>query len=329
MKAKIYSLTAGLICLVAPVTAVAQSVAAQDPDSTKAAVRFQQGVELYREGSYEGALAEFRKAYQISPSYRVLYNVAQAQYALHDFVGAYRVLRQYMAEGGADIASERRLQVDDMSAKLAERIARLEITANVVGADIRIDDVSVGRSPLSEAILVNVGTRKVSVVKAGLPEAVRVVTVAGRETVKVDLHLDEPVAVAPSQTQTAQEVPVIATMESPAPPSHLGLIVSLSTTAALAVGTGIFGYLALHAQDDFKSQLNTYPNTKDQIESARTKSKNYGYIADAFGAATILSGGAALYFALTAGPSRAPKPGKAMVVGWAPTLGGMVLQGAF
>jgi len=82
---------------------MAQSKGTADEDSAKAAVRFQQAVELYREGSYEGALAEFRKAYQISPSYRVLYNIAQTQYALHDFVSAHRSLVQYMAEGRGEI----------------------------------------------------------------------------------------------------------------------------------------------------------------------------------------------------------------------------------
>ncbi len=331
MTAKAYSVAIGMVYLFAPVVATAQQPVAQDSASAVAAARFQQGVELYREGSYEGALAEFRKAYQITPSYRVLYNIAQTQYVLHDFVGAYKSLRQYVAAGGADIPADRRAQVDDMSAKLAERIAHLEISTNVAGADIRVDDVSVGHSPLSEAIPVNVGARKVSATKAGLSEAVRVVTVAGKETVKVDLHMEESQGLASHRTQLPPTGSVIEKSAAPpARPSHLGLVVSLSTTAALAVGTGVFGYLALRAQSDFKNQLNVYPNTRDQVESARTKSKNYGYIADSFGAATILSGGAALYFALTSGGSSQPaKSGKATVVGWAPTVGGMVLQGSF
>jgi tetratricopeptide (TPR) repeat protein len=288
-------------------------------------------VELYREGSYEGALAEFRKAYQISPSYRVLYNIAQTQYALHDFVSAYRSLKQYVAEGGAEIPADRRAQVDDMSAKLAERIARLQIGADADGADIRIDDVSVGKSPLEEAILVNVGTHKVSAVKAGSPEAVRVITVAGKETLKVGLHLDAPEVLSPVRAPSTQRVPMVVKTETKGPPSRAGLIVSLTTTAVLAVGTGVFGYQALQAQDDFKKQLNVYPNTKAKIEDARTKSKNYGYITDAFGAATLLSGGAAIYFWLTsAGPTPQPaKSAKATVLGLAPTVGGMVLQGSF
>jgi hypothetical protein len=107
------------------------------------------------------------------------------------------------------------------------------------------------------------------------------------------------------------------------------LIVSLSTTAALAVGTGVFGYLALGAQKDLKDQINTYPNTKATIENARTKSKNLGYVTDAFGAATLVSGGVALYFAITQGGG-SPKPKKAVgPIVLAPTVGGMVVQGGF
>src|SRR5512141_826199 len=115
------------------------AAASEDTDAAEAAARFQRAVDMYREGGYEGALAEFRKAYQISPSYRVLYNIAQTQYALHDFVGAYKSIIQYMAEGRGEISGDRLSQVDEMSAKLRERIAHMQISTNVAGAEIRID----------------------------------------------------------------------------------------------------------------------------------------------------------------------------------------------
>jgi hypothetical protein len=344
MKTQVCALFVGLTWLLIPQVTMAQSKGPTDEDSAKAAVRFRQAVELYREGSYEGALAEFRKAYQISPSYRVLYNIAYAQYALHDFVGAHKSLMQYMAEGRGEIPADRRAQVDEMLAKFEERIAQLQISTNMTGVDIRVDGVSVGTSPLPRLVPVNLGTRKVSAFKAGAPEAVRMVTVAGRESVKVELQIDEPIvaseerapsAVSPSVPLTEgtqlRTVSLIRKTQPPVAPGRTGLIVSLSTTAALAVGTGVFGYLALNAQKDLKDQVNTYPNTKDRIEDARTRSKNYGYVTDALGAATLISGGVALYFALFhSGVSPKPRSGKAsepIVV--APTMGGMVLQGSF
>ncbi len=345
MKTQAFALFVGLTWLLIPQVTMAQSKGPAEDDTAKAAVRFQQAVELYREGSYEGALAEFRKAYQISPSYRVLYNIAQTQYALHDFVSAHKSFVQYMAEGKGEIATDRRAQVDEMLGKIEERIAQLQISTNVTGADIRIDGVSVGTSPVPGLVPVNVGTRKVSAFKTGAPEAIRMVTVAGKESVNVELQIDEsivtsaaraPSAVSPSvplieKTQPRATVSLTKTTQLPVTPGRTGLIVSLSTTAALAAGTGVFGYLALHAQKDLKDQVATYPNTRDNIENARTRSKNYGYVTDALGAATLISGGVALYFELShRGALPKTKSGMAsepIVV--APTVGGIVLQGGF
>ncbi len=344
MKTQAFALSVGLTWLLIPPVTMAQSKDNAADDSAKAAARFQQAVELYREGSYEGALAEFWKAYELSPSYRVLYNIAQTQHALHDFVGARKSLMQYMAEGGIEIPADRRAQVNDMLAKLEERIAQLQISTNATDADIRVDNISVGTSPLPGPVSVNVGTHKVSAFKAGAPEAVRMVTVAGQERAEVEIQVDESIAtsaervpsvVAPSVRGTEKTKPrALSLIEKTQPPGaarRIGLIVSLSTTAALAAGTGVFGYLALNAQKDLKDQVNTYPNTKDRIEDARTRSKNYGYVTDALGAAALISGGIAVYFALShRGGSPRPKSGRTsepiLVV---PTVGGMVLQGSF
>lgn len=336
MKAYAFVLSVGLSWLfVAQAPALA---AGEDGDGAKAAVRFQRAVELYREGSYEGALAEFRKAYQISPTYRVLYNIAQSQYALHDFVGAYKSLVEYMTEGSGEIPAERRTQVDEMFAKLRERIGQLQITTNIVGADIRIDDVSVGTSPLPGLIAVNVGTRKVSAFKAGSPEAVRVVTVAGKESMKIDLTIDEGAVAKSPQVASGSVVtsaPTVVRSSTPSEPSRTPMLVAISATAALAVGTAAFGYLALSAQHDLNNQVNTYPNTRNNIEDARSKSKTYGYVTDALGAATLVAGGAALYLALTyredTAKARQRKMYKTIVLApsVAPNAGGMLVQGRF
>jgi hypothetical protein len=285
---------------------------------------------MYREGGYEGALAEFRKAYQISPSYRVLYNIAQAQYALHDFVGSYKSLVQYLNEGGTDIPADRRLQVDEMFAKLSERIGRVQVTTNVDGADIRIDDVSVGTSPLPTAVAVNVGTRRVSAFKAGAREMFRVITVAGKENLKIELRIDEPTPpgsiAAVSSTKSS---PTMLTGEPRSGPSRIPLILSASVALTCAVATGVFGYLALDAQKKFKDQVNTFPNSKQEIEDARAQSRHYGYLADGFGAATVVSGGIALYLALTHSWSKSKSSKPSQEVVFAPTLGGMVMHGSF
>ena len=48
-----------------------------EPALGEARERFQRGVDLYKEGSFDAALAEFNKAYELAPNFRVLYNMAQ------------------------------------------------------------------------------------------------------------------------------------------------------------------------------------------------------------------------------------------------------------
>lgn len=324
MKMRSLMLVFAMVLLLFPWSAGAS----EETDAAEAAARFQRAVDMYREGGYEGALAEFRKAYQISPSYRVLYNIAQAQYALHDFVGAHKSLVQYISEGGGDIPADRRVQVNEMFAKLAERIARIQVTTNADGADVRIDDVSVGSSPLPEPIAVNVGTRKVSVFKSGSPVVFRVVTVAGKETLKIELRVEEPSRpVLVAATGSTKPAPIMVTTEARPSSTRIPLILSASVAVTCAVATGVFGYLALDAQKKFKDQVNTFPNDRHQIEDARAQSKRYAYLADGFGAATLVSGGLAVYLALTHTWSKPVKPSQQVVL--APTPGGMVLQGAF
>jgi tetratricopeptide (TPR) repeat protein len=332
MKTLACTLSVGLILLFTSqaLPAEVRPVPTSDySDAAKASISFKQGVQLFREGSFEAALAEFRKAYQISPSYRVLYNIAQAYFELHDYVNAYNTLQKYMADGGNEVSAERRSQVEEMNGKLEERIAFLEITSNLVGADIRIDDISVGRSPLSSTIPVNAGPRRISAVKAGHTDAVHLVTVAGKEHVKVTLDFPEEV---PSVLREKQTTTPVIIKNVPVPQeSRVGLVASVAVTASCAIATGVFGWLALNAKSDFNKQLDTFPITKDKIDSARSKMKTYAYITDGLGAVTLVSGGLALYFALTGSSN----PGKHKVayssrsVVLTPTLGGMALHGSW
>ncbi len=303
----------------------------------RARAAFHRGVQLYNEGSIEAALAEFNKANQLSPNYRLLYNIAQTQFELHDYVGAAKTLKQYLREGGSEIAAERRAQVAEMNRKLEERIGQIEIACNLDGAEIRIDDLPVGVSPLASAVAVNAGPRRIAAIKAGYPTAVRLVTVPGMEKTKVALEIEQAngdeagegavAAPAVSKDQIAGSVDQKADQRS----SRGALIASAAVAGGCAVATGVFAILALQAENDFDRELKAVPTTKDKVDDARSKMKLYAHATDAFGAATLLSAGVAVYFLLTASTEsdapRASSPSRSIAV--APTVGGLVLQGAW
>src|SRR5512147_2127853 len=85
----------------------------------EASQRFQRGVKLYRDRSFDAALVEFNRAYELAPDYRVLYNIGQVQVERGDAVAAVKAFRQYLKDGGDSIAATR-------SADLQTEITRLE-----------------------------------------------------------------------------------------------------------------------------------------------------------------------------------------------------------
>src|SRR5690349_23326683 len=93
-----------------------------DAARTEASTRFRRGVELFQEEAYRASLAEFQRAYDISPDYRLLYNIAQAKIEIHDYLGAAESYERYLSGGGDQVPAERRAEVEQALAALRERV---------------------------------------------------------------------------------------------------------------------------------------------------------------------------------------------------------------
>src|SRR5579863_7549475 len=98
---------------IAAVAGLALAVAAGSPaasadDATspqrEAARHFDRAVSLYAEADYQGALVEFRRAYQTAPNPTVLYNVGETEYQLQDYAGALTSFTRYLSEAPATAA---------------------------------------------------------------------------------------------------------------------------------------------------------------------------------------------------------------------------------
>jgi tetratricopeptide (TPR) repeat protein len=312
--------------------AAAPDAGAHDPSAVdEARQRFQKGVQLFHEWSFEAALAEFRKAYQLAPSYRVLYNIAQVHYELHNYVDALKAFRQYLNEGGHDVSADRRAQVEAEIRKLEGRVGYLEIVANVDSGQVAIADVPVGLLPMKAPILVNPGVRRVSVTKPGFGTTARNVTIAGGDHAQVQLELNEAVAARTLRDEPGRKGAARADVH-PARP-RTAMWISLAATGALGIGAGVFALLAQDAKRDFEHQLGVFPSSKDDIESARSALVRNAAITDGLAAAALVSGGLTVFFALSGGGSRETAAATASspppTFRLAPTLGGVVAAGSF
>lgn len=174
--------------IVVAAIALFSSVAAADAAS-EARTRYERAVKLYEDGVYDAALVEFTRAYELNPSYKVLYNLAQVRVAMLDFAGAVEAFQQYLREGGGQVPSARVDAVTHELSRLEQRVGRLIIETDVSGAEILVDDVLVGTSPLANAVLVNSGMRRITVRHAAhFPQTQRV-SIAGGERSQVTLPL--------------------------------------------------------------------------------------------------------------------------------------------
>jgi tetratricopeptide (TPR) repeat protein len=271
--------------------------------SDEAKSRFGRGVELYKEGDYRAALIEFRRAHELAPNYKVLYNIGQASLELSDYAGAFSAFRRYLDEGKTDVPADKRKLVEGEIGKLEARVARVTVKTDVEGAEITIDDVAVGKTPLAEPVLVSAGRRRIAVVRSGVPAASRVVDLAGGDKPTVLFEVaKEPPPAASTQTaplaSTSTTASVMAPPPPPAPRSNTPVYVGLGVTGAFAVGTGVFAYLALASKGDLDKKLDEVPTTAAALQESRDKVKRLSLVADVLGGVTLASGAITTYLAL-------------------------------
>jgi hypothetical protein len=287
------SLLVGLCAAAAP--ALAQGPAPADAASAdEASAMFERGIEFFHEGDYEAAMIHFRKAYELEPNWRVLYNVAQTSKELRDYAGALASYRRYLEEGGAEIGAQRRAEVDASIEALADRVATVTIAANVEGADVSIDDVFVGKTPLNEPLVVNAGRRKLSVQRAGYAPLTRYEDLAGTERRTIEVEL-VPLSLGPQETpETGAPASVAPPVEGSPPPSESSAVpwVLLAATAGAGVATGVFGGLALSKNSELDEALDTFPSSEGAIDDARSDARTFAALTDVFGVLTIVGAGA-------------------------------------
>lgn len=296
----------GVVCLLlahssfGATTALAQRTSPSNSSANKVAAannlevgrgHFDRGVDYYRDGNINAALIEFKRAYEASPNYRVLYNLGQVANALNDYVEAQRYFQRYLQDGGAEIDAERRAEVNAMISKLGGRIASLTIACNVDGAQIFVDDEPVGTTPLVGALRVSAGTRRISAAVSGRPRSTRVIEAVGGERLSVDLEVQAaPLTAAPNA--------VAGDASSDSGPS-VALWLGIAT-GALAVGTGVVGVLAAQDGSKFHDALDR-SSSANEINRLHDRAETKAILTDVLLGATAITGAVALYFAFSGG----------------------------
>ena len=281
---------------------------AQEPSKAhveEAKKRFQRGKELYEENDYQAALAEFRRAYELAPTFRLLYDIAQVSYQLQDYPGALRHFTKFLQEGQGNIPAQQREDVQREIDRLKTRVASLRITTNIPAAEITIDDVPMGKAPLRDPVVVSAGRRKITAVLRGHAPATKIVEVAGMDSLEVTIELGEPRADGAPEPDTGAGPGTPGsgdtTPERPDDGGSAVPVVMWITTGGLAVATGIVGGLALSASSDLTAKLETFGTSRAEVDDARAKTKNLAITTDVLLGVTAVAAGVSLFVTLSGG----------------------------
>lgn len=280
---------------------------AQTSAQATAADHFERGIELYQEGSLDAALVEFERAYESIPDYRVLYNIAQVQTQRGEYVEAIVLFEKYLSEGGADIAPERKTEVELDLGKLNGRVARLWVESNADGAELVINGKSVGLLPLNQPVLINSGVCDIRITKAGFEPRHHQVKVAGGEKPRVSLPLTP---LATTLAVTEQRNPLTARTRTE-DVSYTPFWVAFGATAVLGGASAGLGYWALQRRNGMDDELSKLPANRDLVEARANDVRRFSLWADVAGAAAVVAGGTALYFLIS--PSKSTTEDDAVV----------------
>jgi hypothetical protein len=297
--------TFALACCLLATGARAVAQPAADGAKARASALTREGTRAYQVGDYAAALARFQEAYAVFPSPRLLFNLGQCFGRVGRYVDATESFERFLTSAGNAPASAR-VEAERSLEQMRDKVARIEVAANVAAAEVVIDGVPRGLTPLPRPTLVAVGTHQVIVRKAGAEPFQRRLEVLGGTIARLDAELRFPAPAPPSPAvaEPAPAPPAALAVSSPPSPGWTWsqkIGASLMVAGPLAMATGIYyGKRAHDRAGEIASYCRDGCVGRDVLASDQTRRHDgatqwvllgAGAAATATGAALFLFGG--------------------------------------
>lgn len=262
---------------------------AADEDRTGQAQRhFRRGVELYEEGNPNAAYVEFSRAYELAPRPQLLFNLGQVAFETQDYATALGHFRAYASAGDDNVTPERRAQVQAEIAKLEKRVALLEVTGAVPGAEVLVNDVLVGTLPLAAPVTVNVGRVKVTLNARNGRSSSRVLDATGGARLVARFASESPRLGAVSAAEAAPTAG--ATTPSPGTQGlSTGAWVAWGLSGVLLAGAATTGALAYRSSEDLADLRARYPASPSALDDKESQTKTLSLVADGLLVGAVVS----------------------------------------
>lgn len=306
--------------VVTPAVAHAQpeSPAAANETTEAAREHFLRGVQFYNNGDFKLSLVEFRRSYELSRNYRLLFNIGQVNHQLNNYTKALRALEEYLTVGGAEVPEARRAEVESAILELRRKTAKLQILVNVPNAAVYVDDELVERTAPGASIVIDAGDHRVSARVPGYEPASAAVTLVAGEASQVRLTLRRVAA------PVTQHVAPAAPIETGRSPWVWG---SWGGTGVLAAGAAVTGIMAGSAASELAELRNSPDSSAGERASTADRARTFATVSDVLTVSTLALGGLSTYLTLSSGkretPPSSPRPGTSISHG--PTALGLSL----
>lgn len=288
---------------------------AQDNIPEEARLHFSAGVNLLKDPAgarYEEAYREFKAAYGITPSYKILPNMGVCAMKLERDAEAIAAYERYLREA-KDVDPEERAQIERDLVTLKVGLAKVNVEARPAATivDVRVpahgESITNVYGPIGDRSELAV-RRGHHVMKARFPD--------GRElTWELDVqggesHLFE----APAAPTNPQEPVVTRQQPTPPPaerPTPTTVYISGAATGMFAAGALVTGLLALDAHSRFEKKNDGSDTTA--ADSVRSQGQTLNVVSDVLILATLVGAGVTTYFYVTRPSKTAERTG--LVVG--------------
>jgi hypothetical protein len=148
---------------------------------------------LANDGDFTGALIKFGSAYEASKDPRILWNVAFCQKNLRRYSKVVTTLKRYIEQGASLLSAGDKKDAQELIAMIEPFTTRATVRVSEAGAQISFDDELAGTSPLAAPVVLDIGERRLHVVKGGFAPYDKTFVVAGGPELTLDVRLDKEV----------------------------------------------------------------------------------------------------------------------------------------
>ncbi|MCP4677146.1 MAG: tetratricopeptide repeat protein [Deltaproteobacteria bacterium] len=205
--------------------------------------QFDQGKDFFNKGRYEQAAIALQRAYELRPSFKILYYIGWAEAEIESYARAFDAFNLYLDKGGDSIPASRAREVAVEIEKLQELVGVVEIDCGADGAVVLVDGERRGLAPLAISVIVDLGRHVVVIAKDGEELHKEVIRVAGGQRVFIDFLADSNETKPTTDEETAR-------------PRRIWTWVAYGLGGAAAAGAVVTGSLSLSWASDVNSECN-------------------------------------------------------------------------